>query len=72
MKSFALEFILIVALLVIGGMFIMRQLQNNSGKAMSFGKSRAKLLNETRTRSRLATSPASMRPKKSSRKSWSS
>lgn len=50
MKGFALEFILLLVLIVVAVVFIMRQFQNNSGKAMSFGKSRAKLLNENQNK----------------------
>jgi hypothetical protein len=50
--------------------FLSRQMQGGAGKAMGFGKSRAKMLTEAHGRSR--TSPASMRPSRSFRRSSSS
>ena len=58
-------------LLLIGvWIFFMRQMQSGSGKAMGFGKSRAKLLTEKMAASLLRTSPASTRPNRNWRR-WS-
>ena len=57
-------------LLLIGvWFFFMRQMQVGGGKAMSFGKSRAKLLTENQHRVRLTTSRASRKPRTIFRKS---
>ena len=57
-------------LLLIGvWIFFMRQMQAGGGKAMSFGKSRARLMTDTRRRSPLRMWPASTRPRKNWRKS---
>jgi cell division protease FtsH len=49
--------------------FFMRQLQASGGKAMSFGKSRARLLNESQNKVTFATSPASTRPRTTAKRS---
>ena len=51
---------------------IMRQMQAGGNKALSFGKSKAKLLATSRRRSRSRTWPAWTRPRKSCRRSSSS
>ena len=52
--------------------FFMRQMQSGGNKAMSFGKSKAKMLRPPARRSPSTTSPASTRPRRSSRRSSSS
>ena len=60
-------------LLIIGlWIFFMRQMQSGGNKALSFGKSKAKLMNTAARRSPSRTSPASRRPRTSSRRSSSS
>ena len=49
--------------------FFMRQLQCGGGKAMTFGKSKAKLLTESHNKSPSPTSPASTSARRSSRRS---
>jgi len=57
-------------LLLIGvWIFFMRQMQVGGGKAMSFGKSRAKLLSENTHKVTFNDVAASTRPRKSSRRS---
>src|SRR5690606_29882361 len=46
MLMFSIPLLLVVVVLI----FFMRQFQGSNGKAMSFGKSRAKLLNENQTK----------------------
>ena len=56
-------------LLLIGvWIFFMRQMQSGGGKAMSFGRSRAKMVTQE-TRSLLPMWPAWMKPRKNCRKS---
>ncbi len=52
--------------------FVMRQMQGSGGKAMGFGKSKAKLLTEAMAVSPSRTLPASTRPRKTCRRSSSS
>jgi cell division protease FtsH len=61
-------------LLLIGvWVYFMRQMQGGGkGGAFSFGKSKARMLDETPTRSPLPTSRAATRPRKRSRRSWTS
>ncbi len=50
MGGMTIMMIVMIILIVLSVMFMMRQFQNNSGKAMSFGKSRARLLNENQNK----------------------
>jgi cell division protease FtsH len=60
-------------LLLIGiWIFFMRQMQSGGGKAMGFGKSRARMLTEKSGRVTSRTSPASTKPSRNSRKSSNS
>ena len=60
-------------LLMIGfWVFIMRQMQSGGNKALSFGKSKAKLSSSAQRRSRSRTSPASTKPRKNCRRSSTS
>jgi cell division protease FtsH len=52
--------------------FLSRQMQGGAGKAMGFGKSRAKMLTEAHGRVTFRTSPASTRPSRISRRSSNS
>ena len=67
-------FSLVLPILLFFGlwMLIMRQIQGGGNKAMSFGKSRAKLVNGTRPRSPSRTWPAWTRPRRNCRRSSSS
>ena len=64
----------VLPLLIIGGFifFMMRQAQGTNNQALSFGKSRARMFLGNKTVVTFATSPASTRPRPSSRKSSSS
>ena len=69
--GFAVQLVPFIAVALVL-LFIMRQAQSGGSQALSFGRSRAKLLSENRPKVTLPTSPASKRRKKSSARSLSS
>ena len=64
----AIPFVLLLAFWI----FFMRQMQSGGNKALSFGKSRARLHHPSRRRSHSKTLPALKRPKKNCRRSSNS